>query len=81
MGFSQSTEAILVQNALWVPSMVLTAIAIRRFLGFPGRERVFAAIALYKAEFTDAPIPESTYHLTRAVLSTLIAGLMERRLR
>lgn len=42
---------------------------------------VFAAIALYKAEFTDAPIQESTYHLTRAVLSTLIAGLMERRLR
>lgn len=66
MGFSQSTEAILVQNALWVPSMVLTAIAIRRFLGFPGRERVFAAIAL------------STYAV--AAMATVLAGWAEFRL-
>jgi hypothetical protein len=42
---------------------------------------VFAAIALYKAEFTDASIQESTYHLTSAVLNTLIAGRLDRRLR
>jgi diguanylate cyclase (GGDEF)-like protein len=65
-GFSQSTEAILVQNALWVPSMVLTAIAIRRFFGFPGRERAFAAIAL------------CTYAL--AAMATVLAGWAEFRL-
>jgi diguanylate cyclase (GGDEF)-like protein len=65
-GFAQTQAAILLQNAFWVPSMVLTAIAVRRFLGFPGRERVFAAIAL------------STYGL--AAGATVIAGWAELRL-
>ncbi|GAB3741300.1 hypothetical protein GCM10028794_26890 [Silanimonas algicola] len=45
-GFSASSAAILVQNAFWVPSMVLTPIAVRRFFGFPGSARTFAAAGL-----------------------------------
>lgn len=45
-GFAQTPSAILLQNALWVPSMVLTPIAVRRFLGFSGMERTFIAIGL-----------------------------------
>ena len=45
-GFSQTPPAILVQNALWVPAMVLTPIAVRRFFGVPGRERTLVAAGL-----------------------------------
>jgi len=65
-GFAQTNAAILLQNALWVPSMVLTPIAVRRFLGYPGAERVFAAVAL------------STYAV--AAGATVLAGWAELRL-
>lgn len=65
-GFAQAPSAILVQNALWVPSMVLTPIAVRRFLGFSGMERTFAAIGL------------SVYAI--AAGATVLAGWAELRL-
>lgn len=65
-GFAQTSSAILVQNALWVPSMVLTPIAVRRFLGFPSGARPFAAIAL------------ATYAV--AAGATVLAGWAELRL-
>lgn len=65
-GFAQTPSAILIQNALWVPSMVLTPIAVRRFLGFSGMERTFAAIGL------------SVYAI--AAGATVLAGWAELRL-
>ena len=65
-GFAQSPSAILVQNAFWVPAMVLTPIAVRRFLGFPGGERAFAAAGLL------------IYALAAA--ATVLAGWAELRL-
>lgn len=65
-GFAQSPSAILLQNALWVPSMVLTPIAVRRFLGYPGEERRFAAMAL------------ATYAV--AAGATVLAGWAELRI-
>lgn len=65
-GFAASPTAILVQNALWVPSMVLTPIAVRRFLGVPSGARTFAAIGL------------SAYAL--AAGATVLAGWAEFRL-
>lgn len=65
-GFSQTQAAILVQNALWVPAMVLTPIAVRRFLGFPGGERALAAAGL------------ATYAVTAA--ATVLEGWADLRL-
>lgn len=65
-GFSHSSAAILLQNAFWVPAMVLTPIAVRRFLGFPGNGRAFAAAGLV------------TYAL--AAGTTVLAGWADQRL-
>ncbi len=76
-GQGQTTAGILVQNALWIPSMVLTPVAVRRFLGLPGAERVFAAIALaVYAVAAVATVIQGWADLRIAVLASLHVACM-----
>lgn len=45
-GQGQGTVGVLVQNAFWVPSMVLSAVAARRFFGLFEPNRIAAAVGL-----------------------------------